>query len=264
MSNRYVNAAKKLRVGRDPRTGRFKPNHIAKTVLLFLADGANEEGFFYFGDINYIAEILEMGASTVRKGIDFLDRYEFIEKKRIKKQNGYQMKFAPQTPKPKADDGNHDQPEDNAPAAELNGFTKRATTQLCAVMKVFTLPNIERWKKAFKWAFENEFSPEEFTECYRLRLEVPGRSHPVTPEQVINNLPFLNSLRLAARNGKAAESVPSGDYEDCDTETRREILQNLLNELAAGNEDYVRGSLCCFSENDRRWLLEKLNLENAA
>lgn len=298
MSNAYINAAKKLRVG---KRGAKQP--IAKAILLFLADAANDDGFCY-PSISYIADVLELGESTVRKHLTILadKKNPFIEKKKIKKNNGYQMKFAPQKPKtPLRDSGENGEYRYVRESSPLRGVTatterinitlkgtetsletfldlntqcvsvedfyKKAGKQICAAMKVFNLPNEDRWKKQMKWAFDSKFSPEEFSDCYKLLLNRTGRRYPVTPEQIADNLPFLTELRLQTRKSTPIVQNSSQDEcEDCDDESREIILKNFTEGLNTGvmTEQYIIGQLIFFSDNDRAWFTQKLSLEDAA
>jgi DNA-binding transcriptional ArsR family regulator len=69
MSNALLNAVRSIRVG----------NPTGKSVLHFLADMADADGFCFPGE-EYIAEALELGPSTVRKWLKILDQQGLIRK----------------------------------------------------------------------------------------------------------------------------------------------------------------------------------------
>jgi hypothetical protein len=69
MSNALLNAVRLIRVG----------NPTGKSVLHFLADMADADGFCFPGE-EYIAEVLELGPSTVRKWLKILDQRGLIRK----------------------------------------------------------------------------------------------------------------------------------------------------------------------------------------
>jgi hypothetical protein len=77
MSNALLNAVKKVRVG----------NPTGKSVLCLLADMADADGYCFPGE-EYIARVLELGPSTVRKWLGILDRDGLIRKIRGGKGRG--------------------------------------------------------------------------------------------------------------------------------------------------------------------------------
>jgi uncharacterized protein YdaU (DUF1376 family) len=81
-------------------------------------------------------------------------------------------------------------------------------------MGLKTLPNQRDWHHRLRWAFANDFSPDDVLECYDLMKAEDWRSGAITAKTLIDNLPNLVNLRGGlTKNGNGKTSGPTSERE---------------------------------------------------
>lgn len=145
-------------------------------------------------------------------------------------------------PKPKeksaATDDDPDEPPEPEPEnqktedarSRANSPRLAHTTQIIVgitqALKVKNLPNKIEWMNAAEWAFQNDFSAEQFLECFGLMKQQKWRTGAVNPKTVTQNLPELEKLRIdVANQGKNQNGTNSTNSSKGSKRTDADVLR---------------------------------------
>lgn len=131
------------------------------------------------------------------------------------------------TGKPKNLESSHcpSSPESDQPAAEIFvGTVLASVTKELGLTKLSV--SVQRdWANHALLAFENNFTVEQFLECFRLLRGQTWRTSPVQPKHVMDGLPELAKLRREGKQNGSTERLPTLAEKLADDQANRQNLR---------------------------------------
>ncbi|MBA2334825.1 MAG: hypothetical protein H0V90_07800 [Blastocatellia bacterium] len=114
---------------------------------------------------------------------------------------------------------------------------------------LITLRDEPGWLRSSEWAYENNFSPDQFLECFDLLNKQHWRTGPITGKTVADNLPNLEKLKGEQQNGinqpnseREKSAARNANAERLADELERVGRAEIAAELAAAERKALSGN----------------------